>query len=168
MGKKAEQFNRLRTGDLRHSWTHPVGHAVVDFFIRPHINRSASDLLINGKAFFSYLYSVDEEYPLGVSKSGYDVLLYFRIPAHSTQGKTRLESTFGSKSGFQQVDFPFATKQCLPDPKGQFTEHSRPSDDYRQLDDEYEFSIPNGFPYVLRERYSRVFRTIYEESSSHL
>lgn len=93
---------------------------------------------LTGRTSFRTLYSIDEEYPLCVSKSGYHVLLYFKIPEDSTSGKTRLESTFGSESGFQQVDIPFATKQCLPDPKRQFTEHSSPSDDYRKLDDEYE------------------------------
>jgi hypothetical protein len=91
---KVEEGNRLSTSELRHNWTNPVSQAVTVFSMCPDRNGSASDLLINGKDFISYVVSVDEECPIGVWKSGYEVLMYFKIRAHPAIGKNRPASTF--------------------------------------------------------------------------
>ncbi len=76
-----EKFKRINTNDLRYSWTHSVGGAVVVFSICPNVHGSGTDLLVNGRDFFSYVFKVDENNPLGYSKSSFDIQMDFKVPS---------------------------------------------------------------------------------------
>ena len=141
-GELVEQFKRVSTSDLRHSWTYPIGDGVAIFSICPNINGSASDLLINGKDFFSYVYSLDQEYPLGVSKSAYDVHMLFTIPVDRNLNKIQSHRAEASKPAAKQDDFSMAPELSLPSSKLQLPEQTTNSNEYLNLEDEDEAGTP--------------------------
>jgi hypothetical protein len=79
-GELVEKLTRTSMSDFRYSWTYPVNDMVIVFSITPNSSASGTDLRINGEDFFNFVYEVESENPLGVTKGAYDTFMTFRVP----------------------------------------------------------------------------------------
>jgi hypothetical protein len=58
-GRSIHDCNKTSVDDLRYSWDHVIDGESVNFAIVPNTTNTGSDLLINGKDFFDYVYEVE-------------------------------------------------------------------------------------------------------------
>jgi hypothetical protein len=117
-GEVVESFKHTRSVDLRYSWTYPVYGSVVVFSISPNVGGSGSDLRINGQDFFEFVYEVESDNPLGLTKRSFEAFMIFKIPPcvgeASPEARQRFSMVRGSLKGEDDPHtLPFNSKQAV-------------------------------------------------------
>ena len=79
-GTLVDRFTRTSTSGLRHSWSYPLDGCTLVFSTTPNSNASGTDLKINGKDFFEYVYQLGTDETNGRKKSSLETVLLFRVP----------------------------------------------------------------------------------------
>ena len=72
---------RKSVNNLNYTWTYPVDDVHVVFSLTPNAGCSGTDLRVNGKDFFEYVYQVESRaLPAATRKKRSETLLLFRVP----------------------------------------------------------------------------------------
>jgi hypothetical protein len=79
-GDVVETFKRTTVSGLRHTWSYPLDGKVIVLSVSANPSNSGSDLLVNGRDFFDYVFLVDSTNPTGKAKGVYDTIMNFIVP----------------------------------------------------------------------------------------
>ena len=87
-GEVVTQFHKTTTDGLHYSWNYPIAGSEIELRLEPNRGGTGTDLKINGKDFFDYVYAIDDDGPDAIRNltKGSNTSMTFKIPPRTQAG----------------------------------------------------------------------------------
>jgi hypothetical protein len=93
-GEVVTQFHKTTTEGLHYSWNYPVAGSEIEFRLEPNTGGTGTDLKVNGKDFFDYVYAIDDDGPDAIRNltKGSNTSMTFKIPPRVQSSGSAIDS----------------------------------------------------------------------------